>query len=238
VNLSIGRKVCAARVDVVLKRLGGRVSGDERALVQGLVASAAEAGPGAELLTEPAGAPSPRVILSGWACRQRLLPDGRRQIFDLLVPGDMIGLAPGSLPLGQASTVSLTRTATVDASPLIVAAQRPSAFPAVARLVAATPAIDEERLMNHVVRLGRFTAYERVVHLLLELGDRLAAAGLGDKGRFPLPVTQEVLADALGLSVVHMNRILQQLRRESLIQMGSGHVTLLAREALETVAGP
>ena len=85
-------------------------------------------------------------------------------------------------------------------------------------------------------RLGRQTGYERTAHLLLELGDRLAAAGLGDGRRFPMPLTQESLADALGLSVVHVNRILQQLRRERLIELRSGEAVLIERDLLVGVA--
>ena len=191
---------------------------------------------GSELLAEGVAAPTPRLLLSGWACRQRLLPDGRRQSFGFVIPGDLIGVAVESSPLARVGVFALTRTESVDASALRAAALDPAAHPSLARFMAAIASMDEQRLLDHVVRLGRYTAYERVAHLLLELSDRLAVAGLGDERRFPLPITQECLADALGLSVVHVNRILQQLRRERLIEISAGQVMLLDRSALNQVA--
>jgi hypothetical protein len=84
--------------------------------------------------------------------------------------------------------------------------------------------------------LGRQTAYERVAHFLLEVQRRLEIAGLGDGQRFPLPLTQEIMGDALGLSIVHVNRTLQQLRRERLIELRSGVTILLQRDLLASIA--
>jgi len=225
------------RVDAVLRRFNSiaALSETETRLIEKAAAQVEAVRAGVELWPESNKAKAPRLLLSGWACRQRVLPDGRRQIFDLLAPGDAIGLAADPLPLSRASTVALTRVETADAAALRTAAEDPGTAPALARIVALTPAIEEERLMNHVVRLGRLTAYERVAHLFLELQGRLAVAGLADEERFPLPVTQEVLADALGLSVVHMNRVLQQLRRHQLIEMRGGQVILLDPQALADV---
>jgi CRP-like cAMP-binding protein len=208
----------------------------EAALVERLAGHIEEHRAGAELLAEGTLHPTPRLLLSGWACRQRLLPDGRRQIFGFLVPGDLIGFCVQPRPLALVGTVALTRAETADVSALRTAALDAEAHPGLARILAAAAAMEEERLLDHVVRLGRHTAYERVGHLLLELRERLAVAGLGDDRRFPLPVTQEVLADALGLSVVHVNRILQQLRRERLIELGAGQVVLLDPGGLNQLA--
>jgi CRP-like cAMP-binding protein len=73
---------------------------------------------------------------------------------------------------------------------------------------------------DHIVRLGRLTAYERVAHLVLDIRDRLALVGLAAPDSFPPPLTQETLADVLGLSSVHVNRMLQQLRRDGLVGAG------------------
>jgi CRP-like cAMP-binding protein len=86
-----------------------------------------------------------------------------------------------------------------------------------------------------MVRLGQQTAYERVAHFLLELQRRLQIAGLGDSQRFPLPLTQEMLADSLGLSIVHVNRTLQHLRREKLIELRSGVAILLEPQTLSGI---
>ena len=96
--------------------------------------------------------------------------------------------------------------------------------------------LEETRLFDHIVRLGRQSAFERVTHLLLELHERLAVVGLAFENRFPLPLTQEVLADALGLSIVHVNRTLQQLRRGGLIDTRAGWVTLRDHEQMASLA--
>ena len=94
----------------------------------------------------------------------------------------------------------------------------------------------EERLFDQIVRIGRLTAKERVLNLLLELYDRLDAIGLVKENTFRIPLTQEVFADALGLSVVHINRTLQQLRREGMLTVDRGTVTLHQRHKLASFA--
>lgn len=222
---------CAPRaIDPWLRRLDrvGGLSEAERLMVARLVGPVEIAPMGRDLVgagTKPGHA---WVLVSGWACRQRLLPDGRRQILDLLLAGDMIGLPPDDAALAASWTVCLTRAELIDAEPLRrFLADTPEQHPAIARAVRALARSVEARLLNHVVRLGRLTAYERVGHLLLELHDRLRDAGLADGQAFPMPLTQETLADALGLSVVHVNRVLQQLRRDRLIDLHAGRASLL-----------
>ena len=189
----------------------------------------------ATLQTEDEGAGRARYILSGWACRQRHLTDGRRQVFGFLLPGDGIGVCLQPNPLANTTTLTLTPMEVVDARDLL----RPEALqdcPELTQLLVAAANEDERLLLDHVVRLGRLDAIERVAHLFLELHNRLSVVGLENEGRFPLPLTQEVLADALGLSVVHVNRTLQELRRQGLITLQNGHVTLLDRPALVVLA--
>ena len=222
-------------VEAVLGKLRGlaALSAADVLLVRGLSALREQHAVGAEVCAEGA-ALRPRVILSGWAARMRLLPDGRRQIFSLLVPGDGLGLCPRPQPLGLSACVALTRLETADAAMLRDAADDPASGLGLACARAAC--LEEAQVLDHVMRLGRQTALERTAHLFLELRWRLAAVGLAAESRFPLPLTQEVLADALGLSIVHVNRTLQQLRREGLIEMKSGWVELLDREGLSELA--
>jgi CRP-like cAMP-binding protein len=86
------------------------------------------------------------------------------------------------------------------------------------------------------MRLGRQSAYERLIHLLLEFLDRLKANGAAEDGSFVMPFTQEVLSDALGLSTVHTNRVLQQLRRERLIETHAASVRLIDPVLLAEIA--
>lgn len=171
------------------------------------------------------------IIVSGWACETRILPDGRRQIFSFLLPGDAIDLAR-ELDLGCRALVALTRLETVDAGVLMGA----DGGEAVSKAIQVAIQQREDRLFDHMVRIGRLTAKERVLNLLLELYDRLDAVGLVKEGAFRIPLTQEVFADALGLSIVHINRTLQQLRREGLLTLKSGTVTLHHRDRLSAFA--
>ena len=134
-----------------------------------------------------------------------------------------------------ASTVALTRMTLADASELLAPATL-AEHPDLSDRLDRAAAAEEGLLLDHVVRLGRQTAYERVAHLLLELNQRMLTVGLSQGGAYDAPLTQEVMADALGLSVVHINRTLQQLRRDRMIVFEGQRVTLLALELLASAA--
>lgn len=161
------------------------------------------------------------TVLSGWVCEMRILHDGRRQIFGFVLPGDTLEIRP-SRSLDTSAPVALTRLE------LMETAQQSGAEDARRR--------KEAWLYDHVVRLGRLTAKERMLHLLLEFYDRLDAAGLVTAGSYRLPLTQEVFADYLGLSVVHINRTIQQLRADGSLVLRSGSVTLANRNRLAAKA--
>jgi CRP-like cAMP-binding protein len=179
---------------------------------------------------------APQLLLSGWACYHRLLGDGRRQIVSFLLPGDPVGsLLNAGLP-SNCAAIALTPVSTIDARPLVAAAEPSEGLPGLSHLLRVMASREEMALRDQIVRLGRQTAYERMVHLFLEFRDRLHSAGLAAGHSFTLPLTQETLADALGLSVVHVNRTLQQIRRDGLLELRGGTVTLLQPEGLEAAA--
>ena len=95
---------------------------------------------------------------------------------------------------------------------------------------------DEMRLLDQVVRLGQQSAIERVSSLMLELHSRLSVVGLTDDYSFQMPLTQEHLAVTLGMSLVHVNRTVQLLRKEGLAEIGSGRATLLEPDRLRSMA--
>jgi CRP-like cAMP-binding protein len=223
-------------LEVVVRRLRSLapLSEGEQELVRSLGSRRERRSAGDTISAEGAIPAAPCFIVSGWACRHRVLSDGRRQIFGFLLPGDGLGLQPATTPEPSA-VVALTALEIVSAEP-VAAAAASGAAPGLARAIRAMGPQEHGLLLDHVVRLGRQTAYERVAHMLLELQRRLEIAGLGDSQRFPLPLTQEILGDALGLSIVHVNRTLQQLRREQLIELRSGVAILLQRERLAAIA--
>ena len=171
------------------------------------------------------------VIVSGWIAETRILPDGRRQIFAFLLPGD-IATVSAETHVGSRGLVALTNVEIADASALTAGDQSDRVSNSLADAIRQR----EERLFDQIVRIGRLTAKERVLNLLLELYERLDAIGLVKENTFRIPLTQEVFADALGLSVVHINRTLPQLRREGMLTVGRGTVTLNQRHKLASFA--
>ena len=175
------------------------------------------------------------IVLSGWACRYKLLPDGRRQIIALLLPGDMCDpyvflLRTMDHALGALSPVTLAK----------VPAQ------AIRDLTADGPELAEalwwqmleaaEIQREWIVSLGRRTAIERLAHLFCEISTRLGALGLVNGADCDMPLTQIDLADAMGISTVHVNRSLQELRASGLIELRGRRLTILDRQELVNLA--
>ncbi len=191
----------------------------------------------------PVGAPiggetsgGSRIVLSGWVAWTAQLPDGRRQILSLGLPGDLLESA--AISGFGASHVALSPTQTADAAGLIAALEVPG--PELGALAAAwrgCALAARERTLHHIVRLGRLSAPERIASLFIELHDRQRRAGLADDASMPLPLTQEMISDILGLSVVHVNRVLQQLKREALIAYRAGRVVFPDLNRLARAAG-
>lgn len=180
------------------------------------------------------GSPRLKILLSGWACRQRLMSDGRRMIFSFLLPGDILG---GELKCGPrlASMVALTNATIIDI-PLPPGPENVGVSSALAAAILMAKSEADGLLHDQLMRLGRMSGTESMADLLLELHRRLLAVGLAGERWFPLPLRQDVLADALGFSAVHVNRTLQLLRREKLIEYSEGMVTLINPNRLVCLA--
>lgn len=175
------------------------------------------------------------LILQGLAYRYRTLDDGRRQIMGFEVPGDLCSL-PGLL-LGQAdcavATLTPCRVATL---PRAVLMDWYEGRPAVARALWHGTLVDAAISRTWLLNIGRRTARERIAHLLCEVLQRLHAVGLAEGGG-TLPIPPVVIADALGLSVVHVNRALQRLHGEGLVTPGDAQVTVHDSPGLQAVGG-
>lgn len=210
--------------------VAGRLGGDDLRLIERLLGEPERHTAGGWVEDQAAAFPRAWLIVSGWAAQTRVLADGRRQIGRILLPGDVFGLTPAA-PRSAAGLFALTDLVTADLSAVseAIAAGR---SPLLARAWATLQAAEQVEAFSHIMRLGRFTAYERTGHLFLELYDRLTAAGLTQGASMPMPLTQEMLADCLGLSVVHLNRMVQQLRRSRLISSEMRKVTFLDLERL------
>lgn len=184
--------------------------------------------PRREMVTERYLLRKPRAILSGWAFQQRILRDGRRQIFNFLIPGDVIGLRTHREPAESSSIVAVTEVVTC-------AIPEAEAGTELAEAYAISAALDKHYLVAHAIRLGRFTAQERLIDWFLEMQGRLELTGAPVGDHFAVPLTQELMADALGLTNVHVNRTLQVLRHEGLLISQGGTVTLGDRARLQAL---
>ena len=166
-----------------------------------------------------------RVIASGWAYRYRMLHDGRRQILNILLPGDAFGLETLFEQPAQASV----QTSTALSYFALSSTDLMSAFdllPEFRRQLYQRVLAEKVATEDWLVRLGQFDAEERTAALLTSLHSRLQQCGLASASSFVLELTQQEMADTLGLHVIHVNRVLGRLRARKLLSTSGKTVTL------------
>jgi CRP-like cAMP-binding protein len=209
---------------------GDRLTDAEREAVEGLLAARRVVPPGGEVVVEGDAASEVRVLLQGQAFRHRTLADGRRQIMAFHAPGDVLDLQGLLLKLDYSvSALTLCQVATVPRARFeAMLDSHPRLARAFWRLSLAEGAIQREWMVG----MGRRSALARIAHLLCEVFLRLKAVGLAERDRCHFPVTQAHLADALGLSAVHTNRVLQALRAAGLIAYRNGDLHVLDWDGL------
>lgn len=190
--------------------------------------------PGSVILAPEGSAQDPVIVAKGWAARAKYLPDGRRQILTVILPGDALSLNLTSRPIERCELISLTPIELLDAH---MVREQLGHLPLLARALWLSQRDEEQRLIDQVGRLGRRTAMARICSLLLEFRDRMIAAGLGDRQRFEMPLTQEAVADVTALSVVHVNRTLQQLRSQNLLEVRNGQARFNEPQEIEAIVG-
>jgi CRP-like cAMP-binding protein len=192
--------------------------------------------PGVSILAAGAKPEAIVSLLEGFACAHQDFPDGRRQITALRLPGDLCG---GHIALSDPihyGVRTLTR-AKVSLVPVDQFLRRMEQFPALSQALQRAAAQEEAILRAWMVNLGQRPAHERMAHLICEVAERMANCGLlRANGAFELPLTQHELGSALGLTGVHVNRVLQRLRAEGLIDFRGGLVQPLDLARLRVVA--
>lgn len=176
------------------------------------------------------------VVLEGWACRYKILPDGSRQILAFLMPGDFCDLHAGVLDEMDhtIATVTPCRIATI---PRETMEELIVATPTLTHAFWRAQLIDEGVMRAWIASIGRRESMERFAHLMLELYVRMRAIGLTNDGTCDMPLTQIVLADAIGLTPVHVNRLLRSLREREIMKLGSRKLSILKIEELVHLAG-
>ena len=217
-----------------LERLA-RVSAEERRALESITDRIQHLGSRETIIDEGDTPHFVNIVLSGWACRYKILPDGRRQIIAFLLPGDMCDpyvflLRTMEHSLGTLTPVTLAK----------VPAQAIRDLTASGRELAEAlwwqmlEAMEIQR--EWTVSLGRRTAIERLAHLFCEISIRLGSLGLTNGPDCDMPITQSDLADAMGLSTVHVNRSLHELRASGLVELRSRRLTILDRQGLMDLA--
>lgn len=176
------------------------------------------------------------VVLEGWVCRYKILPSGTRQIMAFLMPGDSCDLHIKLLDAMDHSIQAVTTAlvATVGRSEMQLMMEK---HPNIARAMYSAQLVDEGILRAWIVSMGRRSSIERVAHLICELYLRARNIGLAGDGEFALPLSQLVLADALGMTAVHINRVLKELRLAGAMALTRGSVTILDPVMLIRIAG-
>jgi CRP-like cAMP-binding protein len=174
-------------------------------------------------------------VRDGYAIRYRLLRSGKRQILNVVLPGDVIGFPVSFFDRSTYSVVALTEVS-YSVMPLNSYVRLCYEQPLFGLVLTWLAAQEAAIYAEHIVNLGRRTPAERLVHFLLEIHGRLLEVGHAEPASFDLPFSQEVMADVLGLSVPHLNRVMQQLRTERLIVSNSRVVELVDIESLRRLA--
>jgi CRP-like cAMP-binding protein len=199
-----------------LERLGP-LSDEERRTLEDFSPGARWVGAARDLAREGERPTECQLIVKGLACRYKVLDDGQRQILSFQVPGDLLDLT--ALLLGRMdhgiSTLTAVQVVLVPNAALLDWIGR---YPNLGRLLWRDTLIDSEISCEWVAKVSARSASQRVAHLLCELATRLHAAGAARDHACDLPLTPMELADATGLSVVHVNRAVQTLRRQGLVE--------------------
>jgi CRP-like cAMP-binding protein len=167
----------------------------------------------------------------GWLFRYKILHNGNRQIVDFILPGQIFGLQACFFKASLYS-ISTATAASVSTLPLEVIDDVFDQNPQFAKTLFLSAVCEAAIVGEHLIDTARRSAYERVSHLLLELFVRLKSAGQSEEQSFTMPLTQELIGDAVGLTAVHVNRTLRALREDRLIEINNRCVTILDFDAL------
>lgn len=222
----------------VVRKLARREQLDEsdRQAVTSLHFTESTYEPGGYIVREGSVPTHCTLILHGFAFRQKLTQEGGRQIVSIHIPGDFIDLDGTLLKVADHNVQALTRctVASIRSSEVMALME---AHPRVARAMWVDTLIDGSVYREWVTNVGRRSARSRIAHLFCELAKRFELVGLGGESGFILPMTQEQVADATGLTPVHVNRSLMALEEDGLIHRRMRKITIPDWERLRKEAG-
>lgn len=193
------------------------LSGDDRAAILSLPYKLRSVPPGTHLLRDGDRPDHVTALLSGFAYLHKLTGEGARQIVSIHIAGDIVDLHNSLLHASDHNIQTLS-AAEVASIPSQALRDLTLSHPMAGRALWISTLIDAAIYREWVVNVGRRDALTRIAHLLCELALRLEVAGLAESGSFDLPMTQEQLADATGLTAVHVNRVLKKLGEDGVIE--------------------
>jgi CRP-like cAMP-binding protein len=224
-------------IEAHLKKLRARddISAEEEKTIRGLVSQVVDIPQDRTVIRHGEELNQSMLLLSGWLARALDLPSGQRQLAELHVPGDFADLHSFTLKYLDHDVISITRCriAFVPHDRLKELTER---FPHIARVYWLMTNIDAAIQREWSLSLGRRSAIERMAQLFCELNVRLGLVGLSHDGSFDLPLTQAELGECLGLTSVHVNRTLQELRRRGLVELQNKRLSICDLRALEQLA--
>jgi CRP-like cAMP-binding protein len=224
-------------ISVHLKKLRRRteISSDEERAIRDSVAETRTVPADQLLIRSGQELSTSLMLLEGWLARSKDLPGGERQVTQLHVAGDFADLHSFTLKRLDHDVMTLSKcvVAVVPHERLRVITER---YPRLTRIYWMLTNVDAAITRELALSLGQRSAISRMAHLFCELYARLDAVGRARSDGYELPLTQRELAECLGLTVVHANRTIQELRRRSLIELENRRLTILDRRGLEGVA--
>ena len=216
-------------------RARDEVSAEEERAIRSVVSEVKEVPPDRPIVHAGDELRHSILLLEGFLCRYKDLRDGSRQISELHVSGDFADLHGFTLKRLDHGIMPLTRCR-IALAPHERLEAITREHPHLARLWWFTTNMDAAIHREWVLSLGRRNALARTAHLFCELGVRLGVVGRAEESGYALPLTQTDLAECLGLTPVHVNRVLKELREQGLVEFRRGRVSIPNRAGLERVA--
>ena len=225
-------------MDLLARRLRTKVSfsaTERELLAQSYSARCYNAGSTVPMPEDPSMRPT--YIVSGWACRERISANGDRQLLAILLPGDLIWRSGEQSPLELLEVVAINKLTVINvASAMRVITQEPDRAPSIARGLAMIGLAEEMRTIEHIVRLGSQSGHQWIAGLILELAERCREIGFMTGLAFVMPLTHVAISNFVGLSVVHVSRVMRHLREACIIRTRSGIIEILDMAGLTRLA--
>jgi CRP-like cAMP-binding protein len=216
-------------------RLRTAISAEDERVIRNLVAEHRQVRPDEMLVRAGEFLNHSMLLLDGWLMRSKDLPTGNRQILEIHLPGDFADLHSFTLKRLDHDIVSITECI-IGIVPHERLTKLTESHPHLTRVYWLSTNIDAAIAREMALSLGQRSAISRMAHLFCELHLRLASVGKAGEDTFDFPLTQRELSECLGLTVVHVNRTLQELRRRQVVEAENRHIRILDRAMLEAIA--